>query len=172
MVRDGYAAVTTRRVEAEAGLKLHYHFGTLDELFIAVVRRRGEQTVSRLAGALGSPEPLRAWWRLMAEPRGNRLLVELTAAANHRPALRAQVAEFARQVRQMQIEALDSVLDDYGIDGRDFPPALVAAAIQGLAFALVYDQGAGFDTAQEEATAGIEHLLDRMERRRRRGSAP
>ena len=42
MLRDGYAAVTSRRVEADAGVKLHYHFGTLDDLFIAVVRRRGE----------------------------------------------------------------------------------------------------------------------------------
>lgn len=172
MVRDGYGAVTSRRVEAEAGLKLHYHFGTLDDLFIAVVRRRGGETVARLAVALASPEPLRAWWRLMSEPRGNRLLVELTAAANHRPALRAQVADLARQVRRMQIEALESILDEYGIDRRDFPPALVAAAMQGLAFALAYDQGAGFDTAQEEATVGIEHLLDRMESRRRRAPAP
>src|SRR5512142_2781903 len=63
MLRDGSAAVTTRRVEAEAGLKLHYHFGTLDELFVAVVRRRGESNVALLADALASPEPLRAWWR-------------------------------------------------------------------------------------------------------------
>ena len=46
MVREGYAAVTSRRVEAEAGLKLHYHFGTLDDLFIAVFRRRARATLS------------------------------------------------------------------------------------------------------------------------------
>jgi AcrR family transcriptional regulator len=172
MIRDGYAAVTTRRVEAEAELKLHYHFGTLDDLFIAVVCRRGEETVTRLAEALGSPEPLRAWWQLMAEPRGNRLLVELTAAANHRPALQAQVAAFAQRVRRMQIEALEALLDEYGIDRNEFAPALVASAVQGLAFAMAYDQASGFDTAQEEATAGIERLLDRLEERRGRTRAP
>src|SRR3954463_13020358 len=78
MMRDGYAAVTSRRVEAEAGLKLHYHFGTLDELFVAVVRRRGESNVARLGEAFASPEPLRAWWRLLSEPHGNTLLVEIT----------------------------------------------------------------------------------------------
>jgi len=172
MIRDGYAAVTTRRVEAEAGLKLHYHFGTLDDLFIAVVCRRGEETVTRLADALGSPEPLRAWWQLMSEPRGNRLLVELTAAANHRPALQAQVAAFAQRVRRMQIEALEALLDEYGMDRNEFPPALVASAVQGLAFAMAYDQASGFDTAQDEATAGIERLLDRLEERRRRTRSP
>ena len=171
MIRDGYAAVTTRRVEAAAGLKLHYHFGTLDDLFIAVVCRRGEETVARLADALASPEPLRAWWHLMSEPRGNRLLVELTAAANHRPALQAQVALFAQRVRRMQINALEVLLGEYGLDRDEFPPALVASTVQGLAFAMAYDQASGFDTAQKDATAGIERLLDRLEERRRRGRA-
>jgi len=30
MLRDGYAAVTSRRLELETGLKVHYHFGGLD----------------------------------------------------------------------------------------------------------------------------------------------
>lgn len=166
MLRDGYAAVTSRRVEAEAGLKLHYHFGTLDDLFIAIVRRSGEANVARLADALGSGEPLRAWWRLAADPRGNTLLVELTAAANHRPALKAEVATFARAVRRMQIEALDSILEDYGIDRHVFPPALVAAAVQGLAFAMAHDQVAGFETAHEEASAAMADLVDQLEKRR------
>ncbi len=172
MLRDGYAAVTSRRVEREAGLKLHYHFGTLDDLFIAVVHRRGEQNVARLSGTLASPDPLRAWWQLVSEPSGNRLLVELTAAANHRPALQAQVAAFARRVRHMQIDALESLLDEYGIDRQQFPPALVAPAVQGLAFAMTYDQVAGFDTAHEEASSAMQRLLDRLtaQRTARRGN--
>ncbi len=166
MLRDGYAAVTSRRVEAEAGLKLHYHFGTLDELLIAVVRRSGEANLARLAQALASPEPLRAWWRLASDPRGNTLLVELTAAANHRPALKAEVATFARAFRRMQIEALEVILEEYGIDRAAFPPALVAAAVQGLAFAMAHDQVAGFETAHEEASAAMARLVDRLEKRR------
>lgn len=166
MLRDGYAAVTSRRVEAEAGLKLHYHFGTLDELFVAVVRRHGESNVARLADAFASPEPLRAWWRLVSEPRGNTLLVELTAAANHRPALKAEVATFAREVRRMQLRALESILDDYGIDRDAFPPALVAAAVQGLAFVMAHDKVAGFDTAHEDASAAMTRVVDSLEERR------
>jgi AcrR family transcriptional regulator len=166
MLRDGYAAVTSRRVEAEAGLKLHYHFGTLDDLFIAIVRRHGEGTVARLADAFASPEPLRAWWRLMSEVRGNGLLVELTAAGNHRPAMQAEVATFAREVRRMMIKALDSILDEYGIDRDVFRPALVAAAIQGLAFAMAHDEVSGFDTAYGEASAAMAHLVARLEEQR------
>src|SRR5205823_7090720 len=136
MVREGYAAVTSRRVEAESGLKLHYHFGTIDDLFIAIVRRHGESSVALLRDALSSSEPLRAWWRLVSDLRGNALLVELTAAANHRPALQAETAAFAREVRRMQIEALDAVLDEYGIDRELFPAPLVASAIQGMGFVM------------------------------------
>ncbi len=166
MLSDGYAAVTSRRLEAETGLKVHYHFGSIDDLFIAMVRRRGEGNIARLADALASPEPLRAWWRLASDRRGSRLLVEITTAANHRPALRVEVASFAREARRMQIGALDEILGDYGIDRVDFPPALLAAAMQGLAFAMAYDQVAGFDTAQEEASAAMDRLLRRLEERR------
>jgi AcrR family transcriptional regulator len=168
MVREGYGAVTSRRVEGEAGLKVHYHFGTLDELLVAVVRRRGEEATVELTRALTAERPLTEWWRVAADRRGNTLLVELTAAANHRPAVQAELAAFARTTRRMQIEALDSILDEYGIDRHMFPPALVAATMQGLAFAMAHDQVAGFDTAQTEATAAVEQLLAQLEAQRQR----
>jgi AcrR family transcriptional regulator len=166
MLEDGYAAVTSRRVEAETGLKVHYHFGTIDDLFVAVVNRRGEVNLALMADALASTEPLRAWWRLASDPRGSRLLVEITAAANHRPALQSEVASFAREVRRMQVHALERMLSEYGIDADEFPPALVATAMQGLAFAMTYDQASGFDTAQDEVASGMERFLDRLEAQR------
>jgi AcrR family transcriptional regulator len=166
MLEDGYAAVTSRRVEAEAGIKLHYHFGSLDDLFVAVFRRRAERSVDRLRDALTSPEPLRAWWAIASDPRGTALLVELTAAANHRAPLQAEVAELARDARRMEMDVLASILDDYGIDRELFPPPLVAAAVQGLALVVVQDEVRGFDTAHEDAKAAIEQLLDRLERAR------
>jgi AcrR family transcriptional regulator len=168
MLRDGYAAVTSRRVEAEAGLKLHYHFGTVDDLFIAVFRRRAEHAVERMAAALASPEPLREWWEVASDPRGTALLVELVAAANHRAPLQAEVAKFARDVRRMEIDTLAAILDDYGVDPEEFPPALVAAAVQGLALVVVQDRVRGFKTAHAEAEAAMARLLERLEKRRAR----
>ena len=168
MLRDGYAAVTSRRVEAEAGIKLHYHFGTLDDLFVEVFRRRAERNVERLQAALTSPEPLRAWWRIISDSRGTALLVELTAAANHRAALQAEVAKLAHDVSEMQIAVLGPILADYGIDTNEFPPALVAAAVQGLALVVVQDEVRGFDTAHREAVEAMARLVDQLEQRRTR----
>lgn len=166
MLRDGYAAVTSRRLESETGLKVHYHFGSIDDLFIAVVRRRGEINLAVMVEALASAKPLTAWWRLASDRRGSRLLVEITAAANHRPALQVEVAAFAREIRRLQLEALDHLLDEYSIDRETFPPSLVAPTMQGLAFAMAYDQAGGFDTAQDEASAAMERLLERLENQR------
>ena len=171
MLREGYAAVTSRNVAARVGIQpslVHYYFPTIDDLFVAVLRRRAEPNVERMAAALASPEPLRAWWDLASDPRGTALFVELLAAANHRPPLRAEVGTVAREVRRMQMAALTSLLDDYGLDPQAFPPALIAATMQGLAFGLVSDQAAGYDTAHEEAAAAAARFLDRLEQRRAR----
>lgn len=169
MLKEGYAAVSSRSVAAGAGIRaplLHYYFATIDDLFVAVLRRRAGRNVERMAEALASPEPLRAWWQLASDPRGTALFVELLAAANHRPALKAEVGSIAREVRRMQLDALEGLLGQYGIDAGEFPPPLVAAAIQGLAFSAVQDQAAGYDTAPEEALAAMDRLVDRLEERR------
>lgn len=169
MLREGYAAVSSRSVAAKVGINaplVHYHFPTIDDLFVAVVRRRAERNIERMADALASPEPLRAWWELASDPRGTALLVELMAAANHRPALKAEVGALARDVRRMQIETLDDILDEYGLDRDEFPPVLLAAALHGVAFGLVQEQVGGYDTAHEEAAAAMARLVDRLEARR------
>ena len=171
MLQEGYAAVTSRKVAARVGINaplLHYYFPTIDDLFVAVVKRRADQYVDRMAAALSSPEPLRAWWELVSDPRGAGFFVEAIVAANHRPALRAEVGQVARDLRQMQLQRLTSLLDEYGVDPEDFPPALIAAAIQGLAFGLVADQTAGYETAHVQASAGMARLVARLERERAR----
>jgi AcrR family transcriptional regulator len=170
MLKQGYAAVSSRSVAAAVGIQaplVHYYFPSIDDLFVAVLQRRAGRSVERMAEALASAEPLRAWWEQAADPRGTALLLELLAAANHRPALNAELGAFARDVRRMQLDALETLLEEYGIDRTLFPPTLVAAAIQGLAFGAVQDSAAGYDTAADEAIAAMGRLVDHLEARRR-----
>jgi AcrR family transcriptional regulator len=174
MLKEGYAAVSSRSVAAAVGINaplVHYYFPTIDDLFVAVLARRAGRNVDRMADALASAEPLRAWWELASDPRGTALFVELMAAANHRPALKAQVGAVARRVRAMQMARLGTLLGEYGVDADRFPPALVAAAVQGLAFGVVQDQAAGYDTAADEAAAAVGRLIADLEARRTRPPA-
>jgi AcrR family transcriptional regulator len=171
MLKEGYAAVSSRSVATAVGIQpslVHYYFPTLDDLFVALVQRLAGRNVERLEAALASPEPVRAWWELASNPRGTAMFVELLAAANHRPALKAEVGGIAREVRRMQMDALETLLPEYGLDAELFPPPLIAATIQGLAFSAVQDQVAGYDTEPAEAIAAMDRLVDRLESTRRR----
>jgi AcrR family transcriptional regulator len=174
MLKEGYAAVSSRSVATAVGIQaplVHYYFATLDDLFVALLQRRASRNVERMAAALAAPEPLRSWWSLASDPRGTALMVELLAAANHRPALKAEVGVIAREVRRMQLDALATLLPEYGIDPDRFPPPLVAATVQGLAFSAVQDTVAGYDTDADEAIAAMERLVDDLEAvRSRRGA--
>jgi hypothetical protein len=93
-------------------------------------------------------------------------MVELLAAANHRPPLKAVVGRLARDVRRMQVTKLGALLEEYGIDPDELPPALVAAGMQGLAFGIVQDEVAGYETDHAEARAAMDRLVAGLERRR------
>src|SRR5207248_5704599 len=57
LLEEGYAAVTSRRVGARAGLKpqlVHYYFRTMDDLFVEIFRRRADENFARFERALAA----------------------------------------------------------------------------------------------------------------------
>src|SRR6478752_9671232 len=73
MVEEGYAAVTSRRVAAKAGLKpqlVHYYFRAMDDLYLEVFRRRADENLARYERAVAADGSLRTLWQMNAEPRG------------------------------------------------------------------------------------------------------
>jgi AcrR family transcriptional regulator len=165
MVDDGYAAVSSRRIAKEAGVTpalVHYYFGTLDDLFIAVVRRRGDQQRERQQRVLSAPQPLRALWSFLDDQSGTGLLMELMALANHRKAIRAELARYADEFRSLQLEALERHLADLGID-EQLPPELVLVTMAALSRTLVMEDSLGMTVGVRETRAAVEALLDRLE---------
>ena len=117
MLKDGYAAISSRSVAAAVGIQaplVHYYFQSLDDLFVAVLQRRAGRNVELMAEALASAEPLLAWWKLASDPRGTALFVELLAAANHRP---AKISNLARANHALPALALkDDVKTHEAVD--------------------------------------------------------
>ena len=102
MLADGYAAVASRRVAAAAGVTpalVHYYFKTIDDLFLAVIRRRGAQYAKRQERALSSPRPIHALWELSTDRAGTGLLMEFIALANHRKVIAVHIAEQVAESR-------------------------------------------------------------------------
>jgi AcrR family transcriptional regulator len=166
MMEEGYAAVTSRRVAARAGLKpqlVHYYFRAMDDLFIALVRRGAEQNLARLSRALASPQPLRALWQLSCDPAGATLTMEFSALANHRKAIRAELGTRAEEFRRLQGRALSSVLAEYGIDPAVFPPDAVLVALTAVSQILVMEAALGVTTGHAEMRSLVERNLARYE---------
>lgn len=167
MLEEGYAAATSRRVAAEAGVKpalVHYYFRTMDDLFLAVFRRGAERGLERQEQALASAQPLWALWEWSRDPHGTALTMEFAALANHRWVIRAEIAAFAEQFRSRQLEALSKVLDGYGVDADEWPPVAVAVLMSSVSRFLVLEQETlDMSTGHAETVALVERFLRRCE---------
>lgn len=166
MLEEGYAAVSSRRVAAAAGVKpalVHYYFRTMDDLFLAVFRRGAEKNLERQARALASRQPLRAQWAVSREPAGTALMMEFAALANHRKAIRAEIASYGDRFRRMQLDALSSLLDRSGIDADACPPVVLAVLMTSIAQLLVMEAALGLTTGHAETLAFVERSLRQLE---------
>ena len=126
LIEEGAHAISARRVADRAGLKpqlVHYYFKTMDDLLIAVFRRAQEDYLQRHELALGGERPLDAIWKMNNEPEGTRRMMEFIAIAGRREAVRSVILQSAAQFRKLQIDAIDRVLKERGVDRASFPPA-------------------------------------------------
>jgi AcrR family transcriptional regulator len=166
MVEEGYAAATSRRVAAKAGVKpalVHYYFPTMDDLYLAVFRRGAGVYLERQQRALASDRPLHAFWDTLIEPRDTRLLLEFMGLANHRKEIRAEIAAWSDRWREQQITGLNFIVRQHGIDTAEFPPAAVAVVIASIGRTLILEQGLGSTGGHDEAVALVNRFLDRFE---------
>ena len=162
LIAEGYAAVTSRRVAAEAGLKpqlVHYYFATMDDLFLAVFRRRAEIGLERQAAALASDDPMRALWEFSLDPAGTALSTELNSLAIHRPAIRAEIAQVAEQLRAMQTESIAAILDSAGIDAATVPPGAIALLLTSVSRVISMEKALGMSAGHDEAIALVERFI-------------
>ena len=166
MLEEGYAGATSRRVAARAGVKpalVHYYFPNMDELYLAVFREGARANLDRQSDALVSARPLRALWNEASEPRGARLLLEFMALANHRKAIRAEIALWAERWRDAQITALDQILRDHHSAGEWSTPAVVSVLMACVGRMLVLEDTLGISTGHDELRALIKHFVDDAE---------
>ncbi|UGT62013.1 TetR/AcrR family transcriptional regulator [Nocardia asteroides] len=165
MLDEGYAAATSRRVAERAGVRralVHYYFPTMDELFLAVLRRGSQANLQVQRQALSGDAPLRALWEMTADPRGARLVMEFMALGNHRKAIRAELAAGAAQFREAQVAALSVILRGRG----EAPPAeVLSVVLAAIGRVLVIEQGLGIEIGHAATRELFEGYLSALEPR-------
>lgn len=167
LLEEGYAAVTSRRVAAKAGLKpqlVHYYFRTMDDLFVEVFRSRAEVNLTRFERAVAADPSLLTLWKINSDPRGAAFTIEFVAMANHRKAIRAEIAHYAERFRAAQLEALAAALAAGGITADQLPPIVALLMMTGLSQVLALEHALGVTTGHDATVAFVEDTIAELER--------
>jgi AcrR family transcriptional regulator len=162
---EGYAAATSRRVAAKAGIRqplVHYYFPTMDDLFLAVLRAGADVALDQMRAALTDNNPLRALWVLNSDPRRSVLNTEFMALANHRKAIGVELKAYAERVRDMETAAVTLVLRGHGVDLNAYPPVVISMLIAQIARSLCNEDAVGVTLGHDEMRRFVEQQIDAM----------
>ena len=163
LVRDeGCSAVTARRLAEEVGLKrqiVHYYFGTIEDLLIAVIRTGVARIHERLQRALDSAEPdepLRVIWEMGSTVTAT--IFEFSALAIRREPIRVEIKRYMEQYREIQSRALQRHLQLRGIEPT-VPPVVTAIVIDSIAHTLAVERAIGVTEGHAKVRAIVEEWL-------------
>lgn len=168
MMEDGYASISYRALAAKAEISpslVQYYFPSLDDIFIAAIRRYNDRNVAYLTAALQqrSDDPLRAVWEYSWDESTGAMITEFMALGNHRKTIQSEIAAVTESIRSAQLAAL---VAKYGKDARPFGDLSLPALqllISGLPKLLSLEENIGVKSAHNEVTQAFERFIDEIE---------
>lgn len=162
MQEEGADAVTARRLAGEVGLGrhiVHYYFGTIDEVFVAVMREEGARSEQSLAEAARTGDALQLLWERMQ--RSSSIILELTKLAIRHPSIAKEYKIYTERFRL----AMSGILGIYArSQGISMPtsPAATALLLQSVSSTIAIEASLGIATGHEEAEAALLGWLKTM----------
>ncbi|CUU57038.1 DNA-binding transcriptional regulator, AcrR family [Parafrankia irregularis] len=177
LLEEGYAAVTSRRVGAHAGLTpplVHYYFRTMDDLFLAMFRRRADPGLELLGELVRSRPTVRELWDLheVGIITSTRFNLEFMALANHRKAIRAAIVEYYQRYRQLQLDAFTAALADLRVPPDLCPPPVAHLVMLGVTQLIAIDAELGVGSDYESALDFLNEHTDGLARGHVPGRVP
>lgn len=166
MLNEGYASVSSRRVAKEIEVKpslIHYYFPTTDDLLLAVFRRAVEETVEKQDDAFATDTPLNKLWNNFLDPDRTAIALEFMALANHREAIKKEIADYTQRTRQRRAELLAKAYDFDLKNSDQLSPAGLNVLLLSVARTLVMEHSLGISTGHEDVKVYIEALIKRLE---------
>ena len=163
MREEGYAAVTSRRVAERAGLKsqlVHYHFGTMDELFLEAYRRNEQRHFARHVKMVKSPHPLQALWGVDTSVEGNDVVSEYISAANHRKVLSEELRRTWGRFWLLQTTMIADQLSGADNLNPEVSPEVLVFLLKAVGSTLVEESKHGFTEGHAEIRAYMTALLE------------
>lgn len=161
---EGYAAATSRRIAAEAGVKqqlVYYYFRTMDELLLQTFKRRVERALARLEEDIAANEPIQAIWKNLTTTVDGKLAFEFVALANHHDGIREQVRHFMTESRRMEAAAIERQFKEKGTDMGPVTPSAAAFIMYSVSLILRREVATGITEGHDEVLALMDWALKR-----------
>jgi AcrR family transcriptional regulator len=170
MLEEGYASVTYRALAAKAGVTpslVQYYFPTLDDIFIAAIRRYSERGIAHLTDLMErrTEDPLRAVWEYSWDEATGAMMTEFMALGNHRKSIRTEIAGVTETVRTLQLNALVSKFGKNAKPIADLSLPALQLLMSGLPKFLNLEAGIGVKSGHAEVTEAFERYIDSVEPR-------
>jgi TetR/AcrR family transcriptional regulator len=164
---EGYPAITTRRLAAEAGVNhglVHYYFGSVENLLLRVLERFTERLTARQRAMYADPEvPFLEKWRLAMrylvgeDVEYEKIWLELQALAWNNGELRERVARVNDEWRAVLTEAFAEPRDRYGIA---MPLDALVSLVMTFNEGVILERAQGITTGHRELLAWIDAWLE------------
>ena len=159
---EGAAAVTARRLAEQIGLRrhiVHYYFGTIDEVFVAIMREEGARSEEAAKEAIKTGDAIDLFWEngLLA----GSIIQELTQLALRHPSIAREYKIYTERYRR----AMADIVEKYAeVKGVTLPasPAAVALMVMSVActvgIEVILDISLGHDDAQASLLGWLKAL--------------
>jgi AcrR family transcriptional regulator len=177
LLDEGAAGVSYRVLAAKAKVTpslVQYYFPTLDSLFVAMIRRLIDRDIARWTDALaGRPdEPLRVLWENSFGEAAGPMSTEIMALGNHRPALRAEIAEGTERIRKAQLDAVTAKYGRQAFFEDRFSAEAIVLLLTAVPKYLSLEDAIAVKMAHRHLIKSLETYLDSVEPKPRRRTSP
>ncbi len=173
LIAEGYAAITTRRLAAQAGVNhglVHYYFGSMDALLGEVLERFTVRLIARQRAMYATPVPFVERWRtamrFLEEDRPyQKIWYELQAMAWNRPELRPRLKKVQSAWREAMRDAVAESLARYQLDETGLSIDAWITLIVTMNEGIILERLCGLDRGHAELLASIDRWLTGLETR-------
>lgn len=136
---------------------IHYYFGTMEELFLAVMRHEGDAAALWYEQILASDVPLRLLWE------SDLRSLEYLAMALRSKAIEAEVRRSMEALRAIFTRAIGLHLTRHNL-ASNVPPATIAIMMLAIARTLVSSKRLGISAGNHETRLLLEDWIETFER--------
>ena len=173
LVSKGVSGITTRKVAEQAGVNqalVHYHFGTIEQLLLAVLERVSVQVKARSEQIYDHESSFIAGWfkemdaMITADVKrgwGKIWLENLTLAAN-RPKIGKQYVKASTMTRKLHEKHVSDMLEQLGLDAEEFPAQGIVTLLDAITSKLILDRLVGIEAGHQELLDILHRLWDHL----------